>query len=162
LIATQIATMPRGNPTFGAQENDQHPVAALAISQETAAKIMAVGERTVQRAKRIREHASPEVLQAVKAGKLSLHLAEKAMGLWEPAGPRTKTGRRMPTRVDAVKANHAWMKEAGRQWKRMQEGFDIILSLPLSRRTSRLAAKAPRGAALWARESTKPSPGSWR
>jgi hypothetical protein len=32
--------------------------------------------------------------------------------------------------TDAVKANHARMKEAGRQWKRMQEGLDILRSLP--------------------------------
>jgi hypothetical protein len=70
LIATQIANMPRGTPGFGAQENDQDGHAALNITLEKASKIMAVGERTVRLANRIREHASPEVVGAVKAGKL--------------------------------------------------------------------------------------------
>ena len=59
MVAARIATMPQGRPSGKA--------ANLPVSQEEAATLMGVSERTVRTAKAVQEQAEPEVVALVRA-----------------------------------------------------------------------------------------------
>jgi hypothetical protein len=69
MSAAKLATLSRGQ-----RISKSAPGADL--TQADAAKLMGVGERTVQRAAAVLENATPEVVEQVQTGKLSLKDAE--------------------------------------------------------------------------------------
>jgi ParB-like chromosome segregation protein Spo0J len=67
MIATRLATMTQGART------DLSPIGER--SQAQAAELLNVGKRSVERAKKVREHGTPELQAAVKRGQLSVSAA---------------------------------------------------------------------------------------
>jgi ParB-like chromosome segregation protein Spo0J len=70
MVASKIANLRRGyqsNPPIGGL--------LAPVSQEDAAKLMNVGERSVQRAAIIRKHGVPELQRAVESGRTSITAA---------------------------------------------------------------------------------------
>jgi len=76
MVAANLATMRQGART------DLSPIGEM--SQSQAAELLNVGKRSVERAKIVLSEGSPELIQAVQAGELSVSGAEERIG---PASP---------------------------------------------------------------------------
>lgn len=76
MVAANLATMRQGERT------DLEPSANLPkVDQATAADKLNVSERSLRSAKKVREEAEPELVQAVEQGIVPVSLAEKAIDL---------------------------------------------------------------------------------
>jgi hypothetical protein len=70
MVAAKLANMRQGERT------DVEPSANLPkVSQAQAAEMLNVGDRSLRRAKRVTEDATPELMQAVERGALSVSAA---------------------------------------------------------------------------------------
>jgi ParB-like chromosome segregation protein Spo0J len=69
MVATRLATIGHGG------DRSKAPVGAL--TQEAAAELLNVSERSVQRAKSVREHGSEDVVRAVESGDLPVFAGEQ-------------------------------------------------------------------------------------
>lgn len=97
LIAAEIANLGQG-------QKKTRPGAGLkeGVTQSEAAIGAGVGERTVQRAKAVRENAVPELVEAVKSGKVDLKGAEQIAKL-TPAKQRKLIKERVDTSKGPVR-----------------------------------------------------------
>src|SRR5262245_17601140 len=66
MVAAKLATLRRG-------DNQHSPIGET--SQARAAELLNIGKRSVERAREVREHGAPELVQAVERGKLSVSAA---------------------------------------------------------------------------------------
>jgi DNA-binding transcriptional regulator YdaS (Cro superfamily) len=84
MVAAKLATLKDG----------QRQVGQLADvpTQEDAAKLLNVGERSVGRASKVRSKGTPELAQAVEQGRLAVSVAAKAADL--PASEQRKLAKR--------------------------------------------------------------------
>jgi ParB-like chromosome segregation protein Spo0J len=73
IIASRMATLEQGRPA--ADEKAQ--IQAFSITQREAAESLNVGRATLQQAKKLERVSSPEVVEQVANGKMSLHKASK-------------------------------------------------------------------------------------
>lgn len=73
MVADNIATLKQGART------DLSPIGEM--SQEDAAKLLNVGKRSVERARVVREHGTPELISAVEQGHLAVSVAAVAAHL---------------------------------------------------------------------------------
>jgi hypothetical protein len=95
MVADKIANMKRGERT------DLAPIGAK-FSQAEAAKMLNVGERTVERAAKVRKRGTPELVQAVEQGNLAVSVAAQVADLPQEeqaellTQPRTDTGHNIP------------------------------------------------------------------
>ena len=68
MIAAELANLGQGRPKTGSIDP---------VSTERAAKLLNVSEPSVKRAKAVKREAIPEVVEEVKAGKMSVASAAK-------------------------------------------------------------------------------------
>ena len=70
MVAAKLANMPLGGAAYRSAnlQTDQ-------VSQSTAAELLNVSTRTVANAKRVMEDATPELMQAVERGAVSVSAA---------------------------------------------------------------------------------------
>lgn len=99
MVAARILSLGKGGDRTS--ENFKASIDALKFTQAQAAGLLNVGRASVQRAKAVIDHAIPEVIAAVDAGKMSVfaaaHLAEKSpveqSEVMEKGPPPTRRGR---------------------------------------------------------------------
>ncbi len=94
MVAGKLATLKVGRPS-----EEKAPIGALSI--EDAAKLLSVGERSVDRAKQVIEHGSKAVVDAVESGEIPVSFAAKFVT--EEPDKKTQT--------ELVKQGKAAMKE---------------------------------------------------
>ena len=83
IIAAEIATLTRGRPgASGSAASNNPPIGGITTAQASA--MMNVPERSVERAKVVRDHGSGELVQAVKRGELSIAAAADLSSLSLP------------------------------------------------------------------------------
>jgi hypothetical protein len=80
MVAAKIATLPKGS-------NQHSPIGEP--SQAQAAKMLNVGKRSVERARKIIEKAEPKLIAEVEQGKISVSVAAKAVS--PPKSPADPT-----------------------------------------------------------------------
>lgn len=69
LIAGRLANMPEGNPNFTTRSSEQ------VVSNARAAELLNVSEMTARRGRKVVERGVPELTEAVREQKLSIHAA---------------------------------------------------------------------------------------
>jgi hypothetical protein len=84
MIAAELATLAHGGDR---QRSSKPPNGDLKLTQAEAAKIMGVSARNVQRAKAIARHGTAELVDAVKAGTVTLAAAERRVRSRDAAPP---------------------------------------------------------------------------
>jgi len=72
-VAADLATMKRGDN----QHTKDGPIGTTSISTKEAAAIMNTSERSTKRAKSVKQTAAPEVVEAMREGKVTLNAAEQ-------------------------------------------------------------------------------------
>lgn len=72
-VAAKVANLPQGQPSEKA--------ANLPVTQEQAAAMLNVSERSVRSAAKVRDSGTPELQKAVEQGHIAVSLAQKATGL---------------------------------------------------------------------------------
>lgn len=97
MIAAELATLGRGRPS------SENPPSG-GITQAAAAQMMSVGERSVQRAREVREHA-PDLAAKVKAGEMKVGAAAKVAR--ERAKVETDPDQAADSVIDATESRHA-------------------------------------------------------
>jgi N6-adenosine-specific RNA methylase IME4/ParB-like chromosome segregation protein Spo0J len=76
MVAARVAKLRRGNPMLTADEATNPPIGGTdAVTQTGAAQTLKVGERSVQRARQVLDHGTPELVQAVDAGQMPVGAA---------------------------------------------------------------------------------------
>lgn len=112
MFAASMATRPRGGAS--GRWNSQLPVPSVA----DAAEGMGVNSGTVMKAKKIIREAAPEVAEAVKAGRLTLHAAKQITD-------------KVPVKDQAKATERVIEASAG---KRRQTPASVIVGAPVRRR----------------------------
>jgi hypothetical protein len=151
MVAAKIATLKLGA--------NQH-TATAAASQGQAAKLLNVSPDSIQRARKIREKGVPELVEAVKDGRLAVsaaatlaklpeHEQRAILAQAEQAGGRTgrrklQLGRQlpMPTRVKPPPVRTGSPDAPDRPpWRTVREALDRVAGCPVP--VERLAADIP-------------------
>jgi hypothetical protein len=83
MIAAELATMSRG----GDRRSEDFKASIGALNDAQAAKLLNVGEKSVERAKAVKRDAVPEVIYAIKQGRLTVSSAA-AIAKCEPSQQR--------------------------------------------------------------------------
>ena len=78
MVAAKLANMRQGERT------DPDAQICASVTQDTAAEMLNVSRRTVQNAKRVAEDATPELVQAVERGAVSVSAAAEGAALPTP------------------------------------------------------------------------------
>jgi hypothetical protein len=76
IVAAKLATLEQGRPEKSGQ--------LAGLTQENAAKLLNVGERTVRRARTVIEEGAPELVEAVERGEVSVSAGAEVERLWKP------------------------------------------------------------------------------
>ena len=71
MVAARIANLPHGGAVYALSD----PPIGGSLSQPQAAELLNVGERSVQRAQRVQDHAAPELAGAVDSGDVAVSTA---------------------------------------------------------------------------------------
>jgi ParB-like chromosome segregation protein Spo0J len=79
ILGAELANLKRGRQQMGEKGLFREPSGKQGITQTEAAKMVGSSSREVKRAKRVLTQGTPEEIEAVKAGKISLKAAEKAI-----------------------------------------------------------------------------------
>ena len=74
MVAARIADLPHG---VRADQSGQ----LAGVTQEAAAELLNVGERSVRRAREVLDHGAPELAAAVSQGKVSVSAAAHSVAL---------------------------------------------------------------------------------
>ena len=93
-IAAKLATLPRGTNRFTKVDAQ---ICASTMTQQEAAKKLNVSTRGVQAAKYVNEHAAPEVIAEVDAGRMSINKAKKLIAALPDKGRQA-----LAVKADAV------------------------------------------------------------
>lgn len=67
MVAAKLANMPRGNPSFSNSASLPN-----SITQQQAADMLNVDERSVRSARKVHDAGAPELVEAVEAGKVAV------------------------------------------------------------------------------------------
>jgi phage N-6-adenine-methyltransferase len=78
MVASRLATLDRGNPNFGSANT-----AIAAIAQPEAAKLLNVSEDSIQRARKVLDQGTHDLIQKVDSGELAVSTAAKIAELPE-------------------------------------------------------------------------------
>lgn len=82
MVAEKLANLGRGEK----KSNASIEAFDESVTQEEAARKMGTSRASVQRARKVRENATPEVVAAVESGEMSLHAAEQTIDAPEVVG----------------------------------------------------------------------------
>jgi len=76
MVAAQIANMPLGGAIY---RSANLPTDMGLVSQEEAAKLLNISERTIRNARQVIEEGAPELIEATKTGKVTVSAAARAV-----------------------------------------------------------------------------------
>jgi ParB-like chromosome segregation protein Spo0J len=123
MVADKLADLRPGQRT--ATKSPARIQAGGALSQQAAAKALNVSRDTVQKARKVRREASPEIVTKVERGELSVHAAvqqTKAATAPAPTTPGSSEGTQR-----AAEASTATLAKPTQRQQRFQEAFRNVL-----------------------------------
>ena len=120
-IAARVANMEQGRPADKAANLPllSERAAAPKVSQSDAARLLNVSERSVRDARKVHDHAPPEVSEAVDDGRISVSLASKVAGLPDEAKAEiigAEPDKMRETAREAVKKAHVAQNSGNNEW----------------------------------------------